>query len=182
MTEPRAIPPMALRVASVAVVSGQWFRTRSLLRDSPDGTGILGDGLHTPTARIHAFLLSNPLWADGLLIVSSLGIDVVGCFVLGYSVFGPSVRPFVGLMFVLGQWGGPAWAIVGVLVALFEMTTVIVLRAHYTMDVFAGAVTAFSAAAIAAWIAPTSDHWLLQLGQRIGLSQEKHVSPNSQQR
>ena len=37
-------------------------------------------------------------WADGLLIVSSLGIDVVGCFVLGYSVFGPSVRPFVGLM------------------------------------------------------------------------------------
>ena len=31
---------------------------------------------------------------------------------------------------VLGQRGAPAWAIGGVLIALFEMTTVIVLRAH----------------------------------------------------
>jgi hypothetical protein len=224
MTDPMAIPPMALRVALVAVGLGLWFLTQSLLRYRPNGAGFLGDGLHTLTARIHAFLLSNPRCADGLLIVSSLGIDIVGCFVLGYSVFGPSVRPFVGLMIlfflrqvcqalcalpapegmiwrapgvpsllvtygttndlffsghtalavygsiVLGQWGGPEWAIVGVLIALFEMTTVIVLRAHYTMDVFAGAVTAFSAAVIAAWIAPTCDHWLVQLGQRIGLS------------
>jgi hypothetical protein len=51
-----------------------------------------------------------------------------------------------------------------------EMTTVIVLRAHYTMDVFADAVTAFSAAVIAAWIATTCNHLLAQLGQRIGLS------------
>jgi membrane-associated phospholipid phosphatase len=71
---------------------------------------------------------------------------------------------------VLGRWGGPAWAIVGILIVLPEMTTVIVLRTHYTMDVFAGAVTAISAAVIAAWIAPTCNHLFVQLGQRIGLS------------
>jgi hypothetical protein len=38
------------------------------------------------------------------------------------------------------------------------------------MDVFADAVTAFSAAVIAAWMAPTYGHSLVQLGQRIGLS------------
>ena len=72
MTDPMANRPMAPRVAQVAVGSGLWFLTQSLLRYRPDRTGILGDGLHTLTARIHGFLLSNPLWADGLLIVSSL--------------------------------------------------------------------------------------------------------------
>ena len=89
---------MALRVALVAVGLGLWFLTQSLLRYRPVGTGIFGDGLHTLTARIHVFLLSNPRRADGLLIVSSLGIDVVGCFVRGYSVFRPPVWPFVGLI------------------------------------------------------------------------------------
>jgi membrane-associated phospholipid phosphatase len=179
--------------------------------------------LHTLTARFNHLLLAHPRWADRLLIVSSLGIDTLGCFVLGYSVLGPSVRPFAGLMvlffsrqvcqalcalpppkgmiwrspgvpsllvtygtsndlffsghtalavygaIVLGQWGGPGWAVVGVLIALFEMAAVIVLRAHYTMDVFAGAVTAFAAAVIAAWIAPACDLWLVELGRRIGL-------------
>ena len=76
MIDPMAIPPMALRVALVAVGLGLWFLMQSLLRYRPDGTGILGDGLHTLTARIHAFLLSNPRWADGLLVVSALGVTV----------------------------------------------------------------------------------------------------------
>ncbi len=75
MTDPMAIPPMVLRVALVAVGLGLWFLTQSLLRDRPDGTGILGDGLRKLMARIHAFVLSNPRRADGLLIVRSLGID-----------------------------------------------------------------------------------------------------------
>jgi hypothetical protein len=107
MTDPVAIPRMAPRVAPVAVGLGLWFLTQSLLRYRPDGTGIRGDGLHTLTARIHVFLLSKRCWADGLLIVSSLGIDVAGCFVLGYSVFGPSVRPFVGPMILFFAAGGP---------------------------------------------------------------------------
>jgi membrane-associated phospholipid phosphatase len=53
---------------------------------------------------------------------------------------------------------------------LFEIATVLVLRAHYTMDVFAGAVTAFAAAVVAAWIAPACDQWLVEIGRQIGLS------------
>src|ERR671922_66231 len=64
----------------------------------------------------------------------------------------------------LGRWGGPAWAAVGAAVAVFETLTVIVLRAHYTMDVFAGAVTAFAAAVVAAWSAPACDAALVRLG------------------
>ena len=47
MTDPVAIPRMALRVAPVAVGLGLWFLTQSLLHYRPDGAGIRGDGLHT---------------------------------------------------------------------------------------------------------------------------------------
>ncbi len=55
---------------------------------------------------------------------------------------------------------GRRWWIPAVLVLLFEMTTVIVLRAHYTMDVYAGIVTAVLVAIIAARVAPPVDRWL----------------------
>lgn len=219
-----APPPVVLRIGLVVVGLGLWFLTQALLRYRPDGTGVLGDGFHTLTARVNDFLLKNPRWANALLVVSSFGIDLLGCFVLGYSIFGTSVRPFAGLMMLfflrqacqalcalpppqgmiwrspgvpsllvtygttndlffsghtslavygaieLGRWGGLEWAVVGGAIAIFEMTAVIVLRAHYTMDVFAGAVTAFAAAVVAAWIAPTCDLWLVELGRTIGLS------------
>jgi hypothetical protein len=223
MADAVSTPPIVLRAGLVAVGLSLWFLTQALLRYRPDGSGVLGDGLHTLTARINGFLLAHPRWADALLIVSSLGIDVLGCFLLGYSIFGPSVRPFAGLMVLyflrqvcqalcalpppqgmiwrvpgvpsllvtygtandlffsghtalavygsieLARWGGPEWAVVGVLLALFEMAAVLVLRAHYTMDVFAGAVTAFAASVVANWIAPACDQWLVEVGQRIGL-------------
>ena len=40
----------------------------------------------------------------------------------------------------------------GILVAIFEIATVLVLRAHYTMDVFTGIVTGLYAACVAGWI------------------------------
>ena len=98
MADPVSSPPIVLRVALVVVGLGLWFLTQRLLRYRPDGSGILGDGLHTLTARLNNFLLATPRWADRLLIVSSLGIDLLGSFVLAYSIFGPSVRPFAGLM------------------------------------------------------------------------------------
>ena len=223
MTVPTVDPPIVLRVGLVVVSLGLWHLTQSLLKYRPDGTGVLGDGIHTLTARLHHYLVTHPRLANWLLIVSSLGIDLLGCFVLAYSVFGPSIRPFVGLLMLfflrqvcqalcalpppegmiwratgvpsllvtygtsndlffsghtalavfgsieLGMWGGPAWAVVGVLLALFEISTVLVLRAHYTLDVFTGAVTAFAAAVVATWIAPACDNWLVEFGQRIGL-------------
>lgn len=57
----------------------------------------------------------------------------------------------------LGPWwlGGLA-----AIVALGEMIIVLVLRAHYTLDVVAGAFAAFLAATVAGKLSPTVDGWL----------------------
>ena len=216
-------PSVILRATVVIIGLGLWYLTQALLRYRPDGTGYLGDGLHTLTAGVNKHLRSHPRHADLLLAISSFCIDILGCFVLAYGIFGPSFRPFVGLLIIfflrqvcqalcalpppegmiwrspgvptllvtygtandlffsghtalavygsieLANWGGPGWALVGVGIGLFEVVTVIVLRAHYTLDVFAGAVTAFAAAVVATWIAPSCDRWLVELGSLIGL-------------
>ena len=64
----------------------------------------------------------------------------------------------------LGHFGGPvAWG-VGAAIALIEITAVLVLRAHYTMDVFAGAVTALWVWTVASALAPSLDRWLAGVG------------------
>jgi len=215
------MPPQSLRFVFVIVGLGIWHLTQSLIKNRPNGTGVIGDGLHTLTARAFAFLSTHPVWADRLLIVSSLGIDALGTFVLVESIVGPSIRPFLGLLILfglrqlcqavtalpppegmiwrspgvpsllvtygvsndlffsghtalavygaieLGLWGGPVWALVGAALVLFECAVVIVLRAHYTMDVFTGAVTAFAAAVAANWIAPGCDAALVRLGHAL---------------
>jgi membrane-associated phospholipid phosphatase len=56
---------------------------------------------------------------------------------------------------------GPPWlAVIAAAVALGEMLIVLVLRAHYTLDVVAGALAAFLAAAVAGRLAPVLDPWL----------------------
>lgn len=60
----------------------------------------------------------------------------------------------------LAHAGGPAAAILGVAIVLGEAAAVIVLRAHYTMDVFAGAVTALWVWTVAVALAPGVDRWL----------------------
>jgi len=56
---------------------------------------------------------------------------------------------------------GPPWlAGLAAMIACGEMMTVLVLRAHYTMDVIAGALAAFLAAGAAAKLAPMTDAWL----------------------
>ncbi len=56
---------------------------------------------------------------------------------------------------------GPLWlAVIAASIALGEMLIVLVLRAHYTMDVLAGALAAFLAAALAGRLAPPVDAWL----------------------
>ena len=59
-------------------------------------------------------------------------------------------------------------AALGALVAVFEATTVIVLRAHYTMDVFTGVVVALLVGAYAdRWARPV-DHGLDRLASSFG--------------
>jgi membrane-associated phospholipid phosphatase len=56
---------------------------------------------------------------------------------------------------------GPAWlAVIAACIALGEMLIVLVLRAHYTLDVVAGALAAFFAAAMAGRLSPALDAWL----------------------
>jgi membrane-associated phospholipid phosphatase len=58
---------------------------------------------------------------------------------------------------------GPWRAAVGVAVVAFEAGAVLVLRAHYTMDVLAGAIAALLAYDAAGRLAPAVDGWLARL-------------------
>jgi hypothetical protein len=208
---------IAIRIAVVAASLGLWFWTQSLIgaRGFPEGG--LGDGLHQLTAGITRWLTEVPARADVLLILSSLVIDATGIFLLASSLFGPTIRPFLGLLIIfalrqamqgltalpppegmiwrypgvpsllvtygvatdlffsghtaIAVWGGleisrlrfRGAAVLGLFVALFEATTVIVLRAHYTMDVFTGVVVALLVNAYADRWARPIDHWLDRL-------------------
>lgn len=202
------------RVLLTALALGIWFWTQSLIaRRGLPASGI-GDGLHTLTAGLNAYFYNSLAAANALLIASSAIIDALGLFLLGRWLFGPSVRPFLGLVLLLGLrqimqalcalppppnmiWhypgfpsllvtynvgndfffsGHTAIAVFGaielsrvgkrwltpfaVLVVLFEISAVIILRAHYTMDVFTGVLAAFCVAQICTAIAPRIDAWL----------------------
>jgi len=160
------------------------------------------------------------VWArHALLISSSVVIDILAVFLLLRSIFGKTIRPFLGLLILFAlrqivQWlcplhgpagmiwedpgfpsllvtygvgndlffsGHTALAVFGaaelarlhrvlvvpaVLIALFEITTVLSLRAHWTMDVYAGAVTALLVAAYINPIARPVDLWLARVVAR----------------
>lgn len=217
-------PPPSLRLLVVVMGLGIWYLTQSLIKNRPTGSGVIGDGLHALTGRVFTFLSMHPVWADRLLIASSLCIDAIGGFLLVASIVGPSIQPFLGLMILfglrqicqaltalpppegmiwrspgipsllvtygvsndlffsghtaiavygaieLGRLGGPVWAGVGAAIALFEATAVLVLRAHYTMDVFTGAVTAFACAVFADRLAPMCDAAIVSLGNLLSVT------------
>jgi hypothetical protein len=60
----------------------------------------------------------------------------------------------------LARWRRGWLTTVGVLVVIFEITTVLTLRAHYTMDVFTGAVAALWVATVCERVAPWIDRQL----------------------
>jgi membrane-associated phospholipid phosphatase len=57
----------------------------------------------------------------------------------------------------LARTGKRSLITLGIVIALFEAITVLTLRAHYTMDVFTGAVTALVAAHLSQRLAPICD-------------------------
>jgi hypothetical protein len=206
---------IAARVLAVVAALGLWFWTQSLIgaRGLPDQC--VGDGLHELTAGINRWLAAEPYRANGLLVLSSFVIDLVGVFLIARSIFGTTIRPFLGLLVVfalrqsmqgltalpppdgmiwrycgvpsllvtygvatdfffsghtsIAVWGGleisrlrfRGAAVLGAIVALFEASTVIVLRAHYTMDVFTGVVVALLVGAYA-------DRWARPIDQGLG--------------
>lgn len=68
-----------------------------------------------------------------------------------------------GAATLAGHWGRPGLAL-GLAIAVFEAVTVLVLRAHYTMDVFTGIVCALWVYTLSGRLAPWVDqairHWV----------------------
>jgi PAP2 superfamily C-terminal len=216
-TPPAAPAAWWMRAGFIVLALGAWFWTQSLLGQRAAPQSGVGDVVHRWTAPVHDFLAANPQAANLLLVASSAVIDVVGLSLLAASVFGRTLRPFLGLLMLfclrqicqgfcalptppgmiwhatgvptllvtygvsndlffsghtglavlgaveLARTGRKGFAALGVLIALFEAATVLVLRAHYTMDVFTGAVTALFVAELAARWAPFCDRALARL-------------------
>jgi membrane-associated phospholipid phosphatase len=214
-----------LRIARLIIVIvglAAWFSTQALIGSKPPPTGAngIGDAVLDWTAPVNAWLNAHPSPANALLIASSLGIDALGLFVIGITIFGRTVRPFLGLIILfslrqlcqslislppiegmiwrdtgvptllvtygvsndlffsghtalavfgtleLARLGKPPLVVLAFLLGLFEVSAVIVLRAHYTMDVFAGAMTALFVGLIAEKIAMPVDRWLAGFASR----------------
>jgi hypothetical protein len=219
-SESLKLAPWWVRAIFVALALVAWFWTQSLIGSRAFPPGVIGDGMHTALAPVHQYLFTHDGPANLLLIVSSALIDALGIFLLASGVFGPTLRPFLGLVVLLGLrqvcqalcalpppenmiWrypgfpsllvtygvsndlffsGHTATAVFGAIelgrlgkrglgaiggaIAVFEAITVLALRAHYTMDVFTGAVTALLIAGFATRIAPPCDRTLARLFNR----------------
>ncbi|MGH9743276.1 MAG: phosphatase PAP2-related protein [Candidatus Acidiferrum sp.] len=202
---------MIRRLVLTALALGVWFWTQSLIAHRAAPASGIGDALHTLTAGLNAYFYHSLSAANALLIVSSALIDGLGIFLLVRWLFGPSVRPFLGLVLLLGMrqimqatcalppppnmiWhypgfpsllvtykvgndfffsghtaiavfggielarlGKPWITFLAVAIILFEIATVLILRAHYTMDVFTGLLAALVVAQVCTRIAPRID-------------------------
>ena len=205
---------LAGRVVLTAVVLVLWFWTQSLIGSRPAPATGIGDALLLWTTPINHYLAGHRAVCDALLIASSGIIDLLAIFLLGSWIFGRTVRPFLGLVLVLGLrqlvqalvalptppgglWhypgfpsllvtysvgndyffsGHTAMAVFGatelirrskpwlsalaIAIIIFEILTVLVLRAHYTMDVFTGLVTALLVASCVRRLSAPIDHIL----------------------
>jgi hypothetical protein len=205
---------MVRRIVLTALALGIWFWTQSLIAQRAAPAAGVGDALHTLTAGLNSYFYHSPTAANALLILSSALIDVLALFLIGRWLFGPSVRPFLGLVFLLALrqimqaicalpappnmiWHYPGFpsllvtynvgndfffsghtaiavfggielarlgkrwlAILAVGIVLFEIATVLILRAHYTMDVFTGLIAALWVSQICARVSPRLDAWL----------------------
>ena len=96
---PAAAPsPWWFRALLVALGLAAWFWTQSLIGQRAISGQAIGDELQVLTAPAHQYLLDHPRAANGLLIASSAGIDLFALFLLGRAIFGPTFRPFIGLL------------------------------------------------------------------------------------
>jgi hypothetical protein len=212
-----------VRLLFVVLGLAAWFGTQHLI-GCRTYTGTIGDGILDWLTPVHTYLTNNIAARNALLISSSAVIDLLALFLFGRSIFGPTLRPFLGLLilFSLRQifqglcvlpmpegmiWptegpgfpslfvtygvsndlffsGHTAMAVfgaieltrlaktprsravlipLGIAIALFEIFTVLALRAHWTMDVYAGLVSAILIACLSTHLAPPVDRLLAKV-------------------
>ena len=103
LSEP--VARFVFRFLTIAMGLGAWFVSQSLIAARGLREGAIGDAVHEWTAPLHGRLVRNPGAANALLITSSGFIDLFGLFLLGSALFGPSLRPGIGLflLFVFRQ-------------------------------------------------------------------------------
>lgn len=192
------------RLLMIALGLAAWFVSQSLIGARGCPAGAIGDAVHDWTAGLHDWFTRHTRAANVLLMTSSGFIDLFGLFLLGSALFGPTLRPGVGLLLLfafrqiaqltcalpappgmiwrhpgfpsmlvtydvandfffsghtaIGVLGAievariaPGWmAAVAAVIAFLLAATVLILRAHYTMDVLTAVVAAFCAAVLAA--------------------------------
>jgi hypothetical protein len=216
-------PWTVVGVRVLLVIAGivAWYWTQAVLGKRAPKVAVevpLTDGIHVLTARFHHRYFTNEAAGNRLLIASSLVIDLLGAYLLGSAIFGPSIRPYLGLVMVFalrqicqmlcplpapsgmvwrypgvpailvtygtandlffsghtaiavygaatlaGHWGAAGLGL-GLAIAIFEAVTVLILRAHYTMDVFTGIICALWVYSLSGTLAPLVDnairHWV----------------------
>ena len=77
------------------------------------------------------------------------------------SLFKPRSIAVYGACTLAGHWG--PWGLgIGLVIAFFEALTVLILRAHYTMDVFTGIICALWVYSLSGELAPWVDGLILQ--------------------
>jgi PAP2 superfamily protein len=209
---------LIFRAVVTILALGIWFWTQSLIGARSLPVAGIGDAIHQWTGPLNAYFFENTREANALLIVSSGLIDGLGIFLLARWLFGSSVRPFLGLLILLGLrqimqavcmlpapphavWHYPGvpslfvtygvttdyffsghtaiavlgatelarldkrWpTVLGVATVLFEVAAVLVLRAHYTMDVFTGIIAALWVAQLCTRISPSLDALMNKTG------------------
>ena len=90
----------AVRAGLVVAGLGWWFWTQRLLGRRPWPATAIGDAIHDWTDALNRFLATHVRAADALLVTSSAVIDGLGLVVPASAIFGPSIRPFLGLLIV----------------------------------------------------------------------------------
>jgi hypothetical protein len=202
-----------LRLVVAGLVLAAWFGTQSLIGARTLEASGIGDALHNLTAGMNSYFSRTPAAANALLVASSALIDAFGLFALGSWLWGGTIRPFLGLILLMGLrqtmqalcvlpapanmiWHYPGFpsllvtynvandfffsghtaiavfgalelsrfhrtwlTSVGGLIVLFEATTVLILRAHYTMDVFTGLLAALFVAQLTERLSPRVDRF-----------------------
>ena len=214
-TKPGARRGLVLRVVATLAALAIWFWTQSLIGARAPSEQI-GDALQNLFGGLNAYFGQHPYAANVLLIVSSGFIDALGLFLVAEWILVGRVRPFLGLVLLLGLrqviqtlcalptpphmiWRYPGFpslfvtynvgndyffsghtaiavfgatelarfrrkwlTAVAVVIVLFEIAAVLILRAHYTMDVFAGAMAGLWVAAFCEAVSPRLERLLSQ--------------------
>lgn len=214
-TKPGGRRGLVLRIVATLAALALWFWTQSLIGARAPSAEI-GDALQNLFGGLNSYFGQHPSAANALLIISSGLIDTLGLFLVLEWIFVGRVRPFLGLVLLLGLrqviqtlcalpapqhmiWRYPGFpslfvtynvgndyffsghtsiAVFGaielarfrrkwlttlaVVIVLFEIVTVLILRAHYTMDVFAGAMTGLWVAALCEAVSPRLERVLSQ--------------------